>query len=83
MADLSDLISKLGRITISVATEEQILEKIIHCMHEASEVGQNNYIHCLKGGESYEHIISKLLTYFPDIQVYYNPNTKSITIDWS
>jgi hypothetical protein len=81
--DLSDLINKLGSVTITTLDTDDIIKQIINYMYESAEVGQNDYTYYFNTSTNVNLIIEKLLTYFPDLNIQYTPNNNYIFIDWS
>jgi hypothetical protein len=81
--DLSDLINQLGGLIINTSNNDDIIKKIIIFMHEASELGKNDYTFFFQDKNIIQTIIQTLMYNFPDIHIHYLENTDYIFIDWS
>ena len=77
--DLSSLLDALN----DIQDDDNIINKIILYMHEASEMGENSYTYYFKQNETDKIIIEKLMMHFPDINIIRQEGANYIIIDWS
>jgi hypothetical protein len=81
--DISDLIDKLGNVTITTLDTDVIIKNIINYMYESAEEGKNDYKYYFNNSNNINIIIQNLRIYFPDLNINYTPNNNYIFIDWS
>jgi hypothetical protein len=77
--DLSSLLDALN----DIQDDDNIINKIILYLHEASEVGENSYTYYFKQNDKCKLIIETLMIHFPDINIITQEGANYIIIDWS
>lgn len=80
---LDELTNLLDTLQLDSTNNDTLIKKIINLMYEASESGVNDLRYYFQDTTKIQFIINNLLEFFPDLHIYYTPNSNYIYIDWS